>query len=101
MLRRIEGEERNQSLLAALGSAQAEPIVAAVAEAELETPLLPHDHPKWVRDALSVSQRARDLIARLPRVAIDVLTFWDHRIRSVVVGDSRVSIDPSGSYRLE
>jgi len=30
-----------------------------------------------------------------------VLSFWDHRIRSVLIGGSRVSIDPSGSYRAE
>ena len=101
MLQRVDRDEGNTSLPGLYGAIQSEPIVAAVAEAELETPLLPRDHPKWVKDALSVSQRARDLIARLPRIAVDVLTFWDHRIRSIVVGDSRVSVDPSGSYRLE
>ena len=101
MLQRVDRDEGNTSLAGLYGATQSEPIVAAVTEAELETPLLPRDHPKWVKDALSVSQRARDLIVRLPRVALDVLTFWDHRIRSIVVGDSRVSVDPSGSYRLE
>ncbi len=101
MLRRVEGDDRNPSLLAAFGTVQSEPIVAAIPEAELETPLLPHDHPKWVKDALTVSQRARDAISRLPRVVVEILTFWDHRIRSIVVGDERLSVDPSGSYRLE
>lgn len=101
MLRRIEGEERSASLGAAFGLTQSEPIVAAVPEAELETPLLPHDHPKWVKDALSVSQRARELIARLPRAMVQVFTFWDHRLRSIVVGGSHVSIDASGSYRVD
>ena len=34
-------------------------------EAELETTGLPHDHPRWVRDAIAVSQRARRLLERL------------------------------------
>ena len=101
MLQRVDRDDANATLAGLYGGAQSEPIVPAVAEAELETPLLPRDHPKWVKDALTVSQRARELISRLPRVVVGVLTFWDHRIRSIVVGDSRVSIDPSGSYRLE
>lgn len=101
MLRRVDSEERSAGLLAPLGNAQTEAIVAAVPEAELETPLLPHDHPKWAKDTLTVSQRARELIDRLRPVAIRVLTFWDHRIRSIVIGGSHVSIDPSGCYRSE
>ena len=102
MLRRVEGEQaREPSLLDVLGFGKAEPIVAAVPQAEMETALLPHDHPQWVRDALSVSNRARELIGRLKPVVIAVLTFWDHRIRSAFVSGSRVSIDASGSYRAE
>ncbi|MDQ2680089.1 MAG: hypothetical protein M3Y21_03580 [Candidatus Eremiobacteraeota bacterium] len=101
MLRRVEGEERGATLLGTLGTGQSEPIVAAVSEAELETPLLPHDHPKWVKDALTVSQRAREVISRLRPIAVQIMTFWDHRIRSILVGNARISVDPSGSYRRE
>ena len=102
MLRRVESEEpRQPSLLDLLGLGQAQPIVPRVAEAEMETALLPHDHPKWVKDALSVSNRAKERIAQLKPVAIRVLSFWDHRIRSVLVGGSHVTIDASGSYRAE
>ena len=102
MLRRVEGDERRgASLGELLGLRQAEPVVAAIPEAEMETALLPRDHPQWVKDALSVSQRAREAIARLKPVVIRILTFWDHRFRSSVVGGARVSIDPSGSYRVE
>jgi hypothetical protein len=75
-------------------------IVPAVGESESEA-LLPRDHPKWARDAVTISQRGRELIARLRPIAVRILTFWDHRVRSVQVGFGRVCIDPSGSYRLE
>ena len=68
---------------------------------ELETPALPREHPKWVRDAVAVSQRARALVDRLRPVLVRVLTFWDHRAYSVTIGTRRLSIDFSGSYRLE
>lgn len=100
MLRPIEGEEqRPNALLTALGLGASEPIVAPVAESEFETTLLPRDHPKWVRDTLSVSSRAKDLVARLKPVAVRILGFWDHRVRTAVVAGLRVAIDPSGSYR--
>jgi hypothetical protein len=77
------------------------PVLALLPDDELETPPLPREHPKWVRDALAVSQRARQLIARLRPVIMHVLTFWDHHVRSVAVGGRRLSIDVSGSYRME
>lgn len=101
MLRRVEGDDRQPSLLGALGLAQTQAVVPAVADVELETTPLPHDHPKWVKDALAVSNRARDLIARLKPVVVRILTFWDHRVRSITVGDRRIDIDSSGSYRAE
>jgi hypothetical protein len=63
-------------------------------------PSLPRDHPAWQRDVLSVSARARELIARLRPVTVRVLTFWDHVLRGILVGGRRVEVDPSGSYRL-
>jgi len=100
MLRRIELEERT-ALPLEVGAGRSEAIVAAVPEAELETGLLPHDHPRWVKDAVAVSARAREIFAKLRPVAIRVLCFWDHRIRSIVVGDRRVAVDASGCYRAD
>lgn len=77
------------------------PVLALLPDEEFETPPLPREHPKWVRDAVAVSQRARQLIARLRPVIVHVLTFWDHHTRSAVIGGRRLSIDISGSYRME
>jgi len=101
MLRRIELEETAASLPLQIGASRSEAIVPAVADAELETGLLPHDQPRWVKDAVAVSQRAREIIAKLRPVAVHVLGFWDHRIRSIVVGERRVAVDASGCYRIE
>jgi hypothetical protein len=102
VLRRVESDEpRQPSILDLLGLRQSQPVVPRIAEAEMETALLPHDHPQWMKDALSVSNRARELISQLKPIVIRVLSFWDHRIRSAIVGGSHVTIDPSGSYRAE
>ena len=77
------------------------PVLPFVPDDELETPPLPREHPKWVKDAVAVSQRARQLIARLPAVLVRVLTFWDHRMRGIVVGGRELTVDISGSYRLD
>jgi hypothetical protein len=101
VLRRIELEETTASLPSQVGASRSEAVVPVVAEAELETALLPHDQPRWVKDAVAVSQRARELISKLRPAAVHVLCFWDHRIRSIVVGDRRVQIDASGCYRAD
>jgi hypothetical protein len=101
MLRRVEPEESATALAPHLGTNRSEAIVAAAPEAGLETALLPYDHPRWVKDALAVSQRAREILAKLRPVALKVLCFWDHRIRSIVIGDRRVHVDPSGCYRAD
>jgi hypothetical protein len=72
-----------------------------ISEDELETPPLPREHPKWVRDAAAVSQRARAMIAKLQPLMVRVLTFWDHHVRSIRVGGQSLEVDASGSYRLE
>jgi hypothetical protein len=99
VLRRIELDETPAALSARLEAGRSEAIVPAVAEAELETALLPQDHPRWVKDAVAVSQRGRELIAKLRPVIIHVLSFWDHRIRSIMVGNRCLQVDPSGCYR--
>jgi hypothetical protein len=101
MLRRIELDEPSAALPLQVGASRSEAVVPVVAEAELETTLLPNDQPRWVKDAVAVSQRARDLIAKLRPAAVHVLSFWDHRIRAIVVGDCRVAIDASGCYRID
>jgi len=77
------------------------PVLPVVPDDEIETPPLPRDHPKWVKDALAVSYRARRLLARVRPVAIRVLTFWDHQLRGVSIAGSRLTVDFSGSYKLD
>jgi hypothetical protein len=100
LLRRIDLDETQPVLAPGVEARRSEAIVPAVAEVELETALLPHDHPRWVKDAVAVSQRAREVIAALRPVVIGVLTFWDHRIRSIFVGNHCVCVDASGCYRI-
>lgn len=101
MLRRIELEEAGASVPLQVGASRSEAVVPVVAKAELDTALLPHDQPRWVKDAIAVSQRARELIAKLRPAAVHVLCFWDHRIRAIAVGDRRVQVDASGCYRAD
>jgi hypothetical protein len=101
MLRRIDLEETSASLPLQVGASRSEAIVPVVAEAELETALQPHDQPRWVKDAVAVSQRAREIIASLRPAAVRVLCYWDHRFRSTVVAGRCVQVDPSGCYRTE
>lgn len=58
------------------------------------------DQPAWQRDAVSVSARVRALLATLRPVVVQVLTFWDHAVRSVRIGNRVVEVDPSGCYRV-
>jgi hypothetical protein len=99
LLRRLELDDAHAALGLGIEANRSE-AVPAVAEAELETALLPREHPRWVRDAVAVSQRARDLIAKLRPVIIGVFSFWDHRIRSIMVGNRCVQVDTSGCYRV-
>ena len=100
MLRRIEPDDRAAGRLA-LPTEALDPVVPAVAESDLETTGLPPDHPGWVRDAIALSARARSLVARLRPIVVAVVSLWDHRFRSIIVGGRRVSVDPSGSYRAD
>ncbi len=79
-----------------------DPVPAVRAEFDLPEPgpVLPGDHPAWQRDVLSISSRARALIAALRPFAVRILSFWDHHVREMTLGSRRFSIDPSGSYRL-
>lgn len=101
MLRRLEVDDPNASLPVQIGATASEGIAPVLPDGELETSLSPHDRPRWVSDAVAVSQRARELIARLRPVAVRVLSFWDHRMRAIVVGECCVRVDASGSYRID
>jgi hypothetical protein len=101
MLRRIELDEPAAAAPLQIGASRSEAIAPVTGENELETGLSPHDQPRWVKDAVAVSARARELIARLRPAAVHVLSFWDHRIRAIVVGDRCVQIDASGCYRID
>ncbi|HKU68503.1 MAG TPA: hypothetical protein VJP85_12065 [Candidatus Baltobacteraceae bacterium] len=76
-------------------------ILPLLPDDEFETPPLPREHPRWVKDAIAASQRARALIATLRPVAIRVLTFWDHHVRGIRIGGQELRIDISGSYRVD
>lgn len=99
MLRRIELKESAATVPLQVGTSRSEAVVPVVPDAELETGLLPHDQPRWIKDAVAVSARAREIIGKLRPAAVRVLCFWDHRIRAVVIGDRRVVVDASGCYR--
>ena len=101
MLRVETGERLEQPSHRAAVSVEPEHVVPAIGDADFESALLPRDHPKWNRDALTISARARELIERLRPVVVLVLTFWDHRIRRISIGNTRLGIDASGSYRAE
>ena len=62
---------------------------------------LPNDHPHWMRDTLSISARARTLIAKLKPVVLRVITAWDHRVRSISIAGRTLNVDASGSYRFD
>jgi len=101
MLRRVDTDEHRAHNVEPHATAiAADQNVTAVGESEADS-LLPRDHPKWARDAVTLSQRAREAIAKLRPVIVKVLTFWDHRVRSAFIGGARVCIDPSGSYRVD
>lgn len=101
MLRRVELDDANATIPAQIGATASEAVAPVLADGEFETPLSPHDRPRWVRDAVAVSQRAREIISRLRPVAVRVLSFWDHRMRAIVVGECCVRVDASGSYRID
>ena len=95
---RIESETAPAVLAPLEGAAY---VAALLPEGELETPPLPRELPHWVKDAVAISRRARQLLSRLKPAVVRVLTFWDHRVRSIAVAGRRISIDPSGSYRAD
>jgi hypothetical protein len=41
------------------------------------------------------------MFQKLKPVAIRVVQFWEHRVRSISIGNRTLSVDASGSYRLQ
>jgi hypothetical protein len=76
------------------------PGVRADIDAPDLAPSLPNDHPSWQRDVVSISGRARALIAALRPLVVKVLGFWDHRLGDIAIGARTFGVDASGSYRL-
>ena len=74
---------------------------ALVPDVEIEAPVLPRDHPAWMRDGIAISTRAREWLMKLKPVALRVLTFWDHAVRSITVMGRTFGVDASGCYRLD
>jgi hypothetical protein len=63
-------------------------------------PAFPSDHPPWQRDVVSISARARAVIAAIAPVVVRTLSYWDHRVREIAFGSRTLSVDPAGCYRL-
>lgn len=100
MVRTIDVEDAGSAQMLAPHGLESQAIVPVVSGIDLDGPPLPRDHPAWPRDNVAISQRARELFARLKPLLLRVLTFWDHRSRSLTVEGRSVSIDPSGCYRI-
>ena len=75
-------------------------VLPIAVDPELEATVLPRDHPAWQRDVLSISARARAVIATLKPLAVRVLGFWDHQLRELRIGSRTLGVEPSGCYRL-
>lgn len=63
-------------------------------------PELPAGHPQWQRDVVSISSRARALVAGAVPVVVRALVYWDHQLREIGFGSRTLSVDPAGCYRL-
>ena len=63
-------------------------------------PELPSDHPPWQRDVVSLSSRARAVLATVVPTVVRVFSYWDHRLRELAFGARTLAIDPAGCYRL-
>ncbi len=53
-----------------------------------------------MRDSPAVSTRARLLLDRLKPIIMRVMTFWNHAVLSLRIGDRMLQVDASGSYRI-
>jgi len=97
-MRRLELESPGSAHVSRSQPPQTPPLIPDV---ELDSPVLPRDHPQWIRDAVALSDHARRWISRLQPLAIRVLGFWDHAVRCLRVAGRQVSVDPAGCYRVD
>ena len=106
----VEGDARlsasepvaaNDAAALAAGLAAQPPLALALDPDFEPSNRLPPDHPPWARDAVALSQRARALLTRLRPVVVRVSAAWEHRVRSILGGGRRLSVDPSGCYRVD
>ena len=63
-------------------------------------PALPNDHPRWQRDSVSLSARARGIVAHAVPIVVRTFSYWDHRLREIALGTRTLTVDPAGCYRL-
>lgn len=103
MLRRIEADERGveRTGLVAAEPHRNEPPAPAQRTLAVEPETLARDRARWTDDAVSISHRARELVARLRPIAVRVLHFWDHRMHAIIIGGRRVYVDAAGGYRID
>jgi hypothetical protein len=78
----------------------AAPMVPPIDAEAAGLPALPSDHPAWQRDVVSISTRARAVIAQIVPVIVRTFSYWDHRIREIAFGSRSLGVDPAGCYRL-
>jgi hypothetical protein len=71
---------------------------ALLPDDEIETPALPREHPRWVKDAIAISARARRLFSALRPAQLRVFSFWDHQTHSIAIAGRALGVDSSGSY---
>jgi hypothetical protein len=76
------------------------PALAAIDADAAGLPALPNDHPQWQRDVVSMSARARAIVAQAVPAALRVFSYWDHRICEIAFGPRTLAVDPAGCYRL-
>lgn len=103
MKTRLEPQGVSPNALELTPTALATPLVPPVmldADIELGS-RLPGDHPAWARDRLSLSHRARMLVAGVVTAAVRTVNAWDHRVRAILIGQRTLCVDGSGSYRLD
>ncbi len=105
MSARVAGDvDPNVAQQLALPGQAAPSLVAAIAfdpDDRFGGNALPSDHPHWMKDTLSISQRARALIAKVKPVIVRVISAWDHRVRSISIAGRTLTVDASGSYRFD
>lgn len=97
----LDGQGALATNVPAAGAPVAPVAIAFDNDDQFGGPTLPNDHPAWLKDAVSLSQRARVLVTKLKPIVLHVIAAWEHRVRTIVVGGRRVSVDASGSYRIE